>query len=196
MKHPHKLAIIHELLKAIGEPDLDREGIRGTPARVVRMWDEMFAGYDENNKPKVTTFRNGIDGVVCNQMVCDTGSFHSTCEHHMLPFVGRYWFAYIPHEKGLVLGLSKVARVVDWCGAKLQIQERLGSDILKVLTESLHIPDHEPLGFALCLEAEHLCKTMRGVKKAGKMRTTSVSGCFVSGAARAEFLSYVNSNKG
>jgi len=179
--------IVKNMLKAIGE-DPDREGLKGTPDRVVRMWKEIFRGYDVNNKPKVTTFNNGSDGVVYDQMICDTGCFYSMCEHHMMPiFNGIYFFSYIPHTKGKILGLSKVARVVDYYSARLQIQERLTHQIIDYLWKLLCNDDeHKPLGMGLVLEAHHLCKEMRGVKKKGVMRTTKLLGTIkIDPAARA-----------
>lgn len=187
--------LIVRTFQHIGE-NPNRTGLIDTPRRVVKMWDEIFRGYDEDQKPEVTVFPNGEDGVVYDQMICDTGDFYSMCEHHMMPFIGKYWFAYIPSAEGQVLGLSKVARVVDYFSAKLQIQERLGKEIIEYLYQSLveGIPaEGGPLGIALCLEAEHLCKTMRGVKKKGKMRTLIVEGLFKDNpSAKEEFLAYVN----
>ncbi len=118
---------IQRVLAFIGE-DINREGLLGTPARVAKMYGELFQGYDKKNKPKITTFKNGVDGVIYNQMVLDDGDFYSHCEHHMVPFFGKYYFAYIPDK--IILGLSKVARIVDYHAAKLQIQERLVKDIV------------------------------------------------------------------
>jgi len=195
----NKEEIIKQMLIAIGE-DPDREGLKDTPKRVVKMWKEIFRGYDEKQKPKVTTFKNGSDGITYDEMICDTGDFYSHCEHHAVPFFGKYYFAYIPNPKGKLLGLSKVARVVDYYSAKLQIQERLVKDILQHLEKELNCGlkiapelNHNPLGMALVLEAEHLCKTMRGVRKKGKMRSTQLIGVFKTDEkARSEFLNWVN----
>ena len=110
-----------ELIRAIGE-DPDREGLIGTPDRIMRMWKEIFRGYDPAQKPKITTFANE-EGM--SDIVFDCGDYYSMCEHHILPFFGRYYFAYIPSPKGRILGISKVARVVGYCAARLQLQERL-----------------------------------------------------------------------
>jgi len=179
--------VIRQLLKEIGE-NPEREGLQGTPERVVRMWGELFKGYDPQQAPKITTFRNGNDGIIYDQMIVDTGTFHSQCEHHMLPFFGRYWFAYIPHPKGKLLGLSKIARTVDYFSAKLQIQERLVAEIVRYIEKALD-DTYPPLGIALMMQGEHLCKTMRGAKKQGTMTTTRLTGIFIEKQeVRQEFL--------
>jgi len=188
---------VKKIIEFIGD-DPNRPGLKDTPDRVVKMWQEIFRGYDKKNKPKITTFDNGSDGIVYDQMICDTGNFYSHCEHHMVPFFGRYWFAYIPAPKGKILGLSKVARIVDYHAAKLQVQERLVNDVVQDLYEALHISKaswNKPLAMGLVIEAEHLCKTMRGAKKKGKMRTVHLIGTFkTDAAARAEFMDWVNKN--
>ena len=190
-----KLEVSEELvvrqLEFIGE-DPNREGLIDTPKRVVKMWKELFRGYDKNQKPKVTVFDNGNDGINVDQMICDEGEFNSFCEHHMLPFFGKYYFSYIPHSKGKILGLSKVARVVDYFSAKLQIQERLVKEIVDCLWNELSKDGQEPLGMALIMEAEHLCKTMRGVKKKGLMRSSEMKGVFRTDlSARNEFMQLI-----
>ena len=189
MTGKHKEGLVREVLLAMGE-NPEREGLLGTPERVVRMWNELYRGYDPSQAPKVTTFRNGADGIVYNQMIIDTGKFYSQCEHHLLPFFGRYWFAYIPHPKGMLLGLSKVARTVDYFSAKLQIQERLVSEIVTYLENALN-DKYPPLGFALMMEGEHLCKTMRGAKKEGLMKTSRLTGAFLEEEVRIEFLNLI-----
>jgi GTP cyclohydrolase IA len=203
----NKENIIKDMLTTIGE-NPEREGLKDTPKRVVKMWKEIFRGYDKSQKPKVTSFMNGNDGIVCDEMLHDDGSFYSHCEHHMVPFFGHYYFAYIPNPKGKILGLSKVARIVDYYSAKLQIQERLVSEIVKELWDALTIKTLndvgdencykeiiEPLGMALVMDGEHLCKTMRGVKKKGKMRATKLIGTFKTDpAARAELMAWVNNH--
>lgn len=110
-----------------------------------------------------------------------------------MPFFGRYVFAYIPNPQGRILGLSKIARVVDYYAARLQIQERLVSDVVEEITSALG-EEYPPLGVALVMEAEHLCKTMRGVKKQGKMVASRLTGAFKDDpTARAEFMQYVTS---
>lgn len=182
---------IREILAMIGE-DNQREGLIGTPERIARMFQEIFRGYDLDQKPKITTFENGKDGIVYDNMVVDEGDFYSMCEHHMMPFFGRYWFAYIPNPKGKILGISKIGRVVDFCSAKLQIQERLVHEIVEMLSNALG-SENPPLGVALVMEGEHLCKTMRGAKKKGVMKSSYLTGIFKTDAQlRNEFLSLIH----
>lgn len=181
-------ALIRDLLRYIGE-DPNRPGLIGTPDRIIRMWREIFRGYDPAQHPKVTTFDNGVDGLTYDNMVVDSGSFYSMCEHHAMPFFGKYVFAYIPNPKGKIIGLSKIGRVVDFHAAKLQIQERLVSDIVNDIMTALG-EEYPPLGVALIMQGEHLCKTMRGARKPGKMSTCRLEGIFKDNqAARNEFLS-------
>ncbi len=182
---------VRELLAYIGE-DPDREGLLGTPERIVRMWKELFRGYNPSQFPKITVFDNGTDGLNCDQMVTDTGDFASMCEHHGLPFMGRYYFAYIPNPKGKILGLSKIARVVDYCAARLQIQERLVHDVVSVITNALG-DENPPLGIACVMKAHHTCKEIRGAKKKGVMTNSCLTGLFKTDAAvRSEFMNIVN----
>lgn len=162
---------IKVLLIAIGE-NPDRDGLKGTPDRIVRMWKEIFRGYDESQKPKITTFPNE-EGI--SDLVFDTGDYYSMCEHHVLPFFGKYYFAYIPNPKGRILGISKVARVVGYCAARLQLQERLARDIVNMLSEALN---NDALGFAIVMRGKHLCKTMRGVRNDGNMSVAHFTGIF------------------
>lgn len=180
---------IKTILECIGE-DPERPGLIGTPDRIVRMYQEIFRGYDAEQKPRIATFSNGMDGIAYDSMVIDSGPFYSMCEHHMMPFFGRYVFAYIPNPDGKILGLSKIGRLIDWHAARLQIQERLVSDIVNDITEILcRGGNPAPLGVALYMEGEHLCKSMRGVKKPGKMSCCYLTGCFKEDLqTRAEFL--------
>jgi len=186
LRDAHIEGAINQILENIGE-DKKREGLLKTPQRISKMCREIFRGYDETQKPKVTTFSNDDGENKIDQMIFDRGSFFSMCEHHMLPFWGSYTFAYIPHKK--ILGISKVGRTVDYFAAKLQIQERLTQEIADDLWQTL-----EPLGIGLELEARHLCKEMRGAKKENAPMTTS----YVFGKMRDdagiknEFLSKVN----
>jgi len=176
---------IIRMLQMIGE-EPSREGLKDTPKRVAKMWNEIFKGYITEMKPDITVFPNGKDGVKVDEMITDTAAFFSQCEHHMLPFFGEYYFAYIPGDK--IIGLSKVARVVDYCAAKLQVQERLTKEILDMIEEEL-----KPQGCALILKGRHLCKEMRGVRKVGcEMTTSDMRGVFkTKPEARAEFLSLI-----
>lgn len=175
-----------EILKLIGE-NPERTGLLETPARVEKMFLEIYRGYDPNQKPKITIFPNNVDGIAYDGMIMDKGYFFSQCEHHAVPFFGNYCFAYIP--KNQVLGLSKVARVVDYFSAKLQVQERLTKEIVDCLEEAI-----EPNGIALVLKARHLCKEMRGVKKIdSEMITSEMRGAFKDNYnTRQEFLRFVN----
>lgn len=178
---------VTEILYCIGE-DPARPGLIGTPDRVARMYGELYRGYTDEARPKITTFDNGVDGIHYDAMITDEGKFYSVCEHHLMPFFGRYVFAYIPHPQGKILGLSKIARLVDYHAAKLQIQERLVAEIVMDIAGVLG-EEFPPLGIALFMEGEHLCKTMRGAKKEGKMSCTYLTGCFREDeAARREFL--------
>lgn len=179
--------LIRDLLNYIGE-DPNRPGLIGTPDRIIRMWSEIFRGYDPAQHPKITTFDNGVDGLTYDNMVVDTGTFYSMCEHHMMPFFGSYVFAYIPNPKGKILGLSKIGRVVDYHSARLQVQERLVADIVEDITLALGT-ENPPLGIALIMQGEHLCKTMRGVKKPGLMSACRLEGLFrEDSSVRAEFM--------
>lgn len=162
---------IKTLLSYIGE-NPDREGLKETPDRIIRMWEEIFRGYDPNKKPKITTFGNEYNST---DMVFDSGDYYSMCEHHVLPFFGKYYFAYIPSPDGRILGISKVARVVGYCAAKLQLQERLAIDIVKTLDDAL---GGTALGFTIVMKGQHLCKTMRGVRNNGKMTVSHFTGLF------------------
>jgi len=179
--------IVKAFLLQIGE-NPEREGLIDTPRRVAKMWQEIFYGYDETKKPIITTFDNRNDGIVYDQMITDSGMFHSRCEHHIEIFEGRYFFGYIPGSK--VLGLSKVARTVDYFSAKLQVQERLVKQIVDHLEEALI----DPVAIGLILQARHFCKEMRGVKKlGGVMTTTDLRGAFrQEPETRAEFISLFN----
>ena len=173
------------ILRAIGE-DPSREGLVGTPDRIVRMYKEIFRGYDPAQKPKITTFENDSHST---ELVFDTGDFYSMCEHHMMPFFGKYYFAYMPSDEGRILGISKIARVVGYCAARLQLQERLARDIIDMLDEAL---DHEALGFAIVIKGQHMCKSMRGVKNPGAMSVSYYTGIFKQDpATRNEFLQMI-----
>lgn len=182
---------IRSILRQIGD-DPDREGLLETPTRVANMFTEIYKGYTDD-PPGVTVFRNGHDGIRYNEMILDEGSFYSMCEHHMMPFFGNYWFAYIPSQAGSILGLSKVARVVDYFSAKLQVQERLTNEIVNYLWNKLAKKGPSPVGMALVMKGEHLCKTMRGAKKKGTMTTSVLKGAFKEQAeVRMELLNLIS----
>jgi len=168
-----------EILLLIGE-DPNREGLIDTPKRIAKMYSELFSSY-KTPIPTITVFNNGSDGIRYSQMITDTGTFNSMCEHHMIPFMGKYYFAYIANENGKILGLSKVARIVDYYSARLQIQERLTNQIVDCLWNSLCHENSKlnPIGMGLIMKAEHLCKTIRGVKKQGCMKTVNLKGKFL-----------------
>jgi GTP cyclohydrolase I len=172
---------IRTIIRYIGE-DPEREGLQETPERIIRMYKEIFRGYKSEERPKITTFENS-DKI--NSLVFDSGDYYSMCEHHMLPFFGKYYFAYIPEENGRILGISKIARVVGYCAARLQLQERLAKNVIEMLDEAL---EHRAKGFAITMRGKHLCKTMRGVKNDGLMTVTYLTGIFKENAdLRKEF---------
>lgn len=172
---------IRRLIEYIGE-NPNREGLLGTPDRIIRMWKEIFRGYDPSQKPKITTFSNDMKST---DIVFDTGDYYSMCEHHILPFFGKYYFAYIPKEDGKILGISKIARVVGYCSARLQLQEKLAREIVEMLSKAL---DDYHSGMAIVMKGQHLCKTMRGVKNKGAMTVAHLSGIFKEDCeARKEF---------
>ena len=177
---------VRTILTSIGE-DPTREGLKGTPDRIVRMYKEIFRGYDPEQKPKITTFSNDAHST---DIVFDKGEYYSLCEHHMMPFFGNYYFAYIPSQEGRILGISKIARVVGYCAARLQLQERLARDIIAMLDEAL-AGQHQ--GMAIVMKGTHLCKTMRGVRSNGQMTVSHVSGLFKEDTeARREFYKLID----
>jgi len=153
---------VREILLAIGE-DPQREGLRETPARVARMYQELFSGLHQDPEQHLQTM---FDEDHHEMVVLRDVPFHSMCEHHLMPFEGKAHLAYIPGGK--VLGLSKLARLVDVFALRPQVQERLTSQIADVLAEKLKV-----LGCAVVLEAVHTCMTCRGVKKSGSVMVTS-----------------------
>lgn len=186
MTDSEKRYIIRDALIAIGE-NPEREGLVGTPDRIVRMWKEIFRGYDPAQKPKITTFTNDMES---EDMVFDSGDYYSMCEHHMMPFFGKYYFAYIPSKDGRIIGISKIARVVNYCSARLQLQERLARDIVKMLSEAI---DGKCEGMAIVMKGTHLCKTMRGVRSQGQMTVSFLSGVFkTDDKARQEFYKLID----
>jgi len=175
-----KIAIlVKNILTEIGE-DPSREGLRDTPKRVARMYQEMFLGYDPKKIPTLTVFNN--KNPKCTQIVSDQGYFYSHCEHHLVPFFGEYYFGYIPNKK--IIGLSKIARIIDYYSAKLQVQENLTKEIIDAIEKKL-----KPKGIIIIMKARHLCKEMRGVKKNnGEMMTMEARGVFKDNKKRKEFI--------
>lgn len=165
---------IKVILENIGE-DSEREGLKETPNRIARMFQEIFRGYDETKKPKITTFANEYHD---EEMICDAGIYYSMCEHHMMPFFGKYCIAYIPDRDGKILGISKIGRVVDFCAAKLQLQERLAREIVDMLEDALKDKKYPAKGFAIVMKGKHLCKSMRGARKEGEMSVIHFTGVF------------------
>jgi len=178
------------IIREVGD-NPDRIGMQDTPRRIANMYGELFRGYDPAQKPKVTTFPNGMDNITYDQMITDEGQFYSQCEHHGVPFFGDYYFAYIPSKTGKVLGLSKVARIVDYFSSKFQIQERLVTEVVCELWNELSKESDPPIGMALMMKAKHLCKCMRGAKKDGFMRTVCLKGAFKDKqTTREEFMRF------
>ena len=172
---PRIAAAVREILGAIGE-DPDRDGLLDTPARVARMYAEIFAGLHDTPETHLkTTFEADHDEMV---MVRDI-PIYSACEHHLIPFIGKAHIAYIPGDDGRITGLSKLARLADVYARRPQVQERLTVQIADALERVL-----SPRGVLVVVQAEHLCMSMRGVRKAGTTTVTSaVRGLFRSNTA-------------
>ncbi|MCL5428691.1 MAG: GTP cyclohydrolase I FolE [Chloroflexi bacterium] len=175
---------VRQILRAVGE-DPTREGLRDTPARIARSYDELLAGY---RMDPVKLINEALFDVAYDDMVLVRDiEFFSLCEHHMLPFIGRAHVAYIPHGK--VIGLSKIPRIVDLFSRRLQVQERMTRQISDFVCEAIN-----PLGAGVVVEALHMCSMMRGVKKHdARMTTSTMVGTFRSNAAtRQEFLDSIS----
>ncbi|MDQ0919016.1 GTP cyclohydrolase I FolE [Paenibacillus sp. V4I5] len=171
---------VREILRLIGE-DVDREGLLDTPARVTRMYEEIFSGYEANPRDVMgVTFDEQHEELVIIKDII----YYSQCEHHMAPFFGKVHVGYLP--SGKVAGLSKFARLVDVITRKLQVQERITSEIADILDDVL-----KPHGVMVVVEGEHMCMCSRGVKKYGSQTITSaVRGSFrTDSTLRTEFLS-------
>jgi len=160
---------VREILLAVGE-DVQREGLRGTPGRVANMYTELLGGMRHDPKEHLkTVFRENYDEIVLLRDI----PFYSICEHHIMPFIGKCHVAYLPD--GQVLGVSKLARVVDCFARRLQVQERLTVQIADFLMDNLR-----PKGVAVVVEASHSCMTIRGIKKPGSVMVTSaLRGIFI-----------------
>lgn len=184
MDKPRIEAAIREILIAIGE-DPDREGLVETPDRVARMYEEIFSGLEETPEKhlKIFTEEDNDEMVVVRDI-----PLYSMCEHHLIPFIGKAHIAYIPGE-GRVIGLSKLARIVNCFARRPQLQERLTSQVADFLFDNL-----QPQGVAVVVEAEHLCMTMRGARASGSQtRTSAMRGIMRSDArTRAEAMSLLS----
>jgi len=184
MDKPRIEAAIREILIAIGE-DPDREGLVETPDRVARMYEEIFSGLEEDPEKhlKIFTEEDNDEMVVVRDI-----PLYSMCEHHLIPFIGKAHIAYIPGE-GRVIGLSKLARIVNCFARRPQLQERLTSQVADFLFDNL-----QPQGVAVVVEAEHLCMTMRGARASGSQtRTSAMRGIMRSDArTRAEAMSLLS----
>jgi GTP cyclohydrolase I len=172
------------IIESIGD-DPRREGLQGTPQRIAEMYAEVFSGLDMDAKAELTV---GFEVGHREMVILRDIPFHSMCEHHLLPFYGVAHVGYIPNKEGRVVGVSKLARVVEIFAKRPQLQERMTSQIADAILEAV-----QPDGVAVIIQAEHLCMTMRGIKKPGSNVITSATrGLFRTRAAtRAEFLSLV-----
>ena len=181
--HARAEAAVRELLIAVGE-DPDRDGLRDTPARVARSYAELFAGLRQSpDEVLATTFDLGHDEMV---LVKDI-ELYSPCEHHLVPFPGVAHVGYIPSHDGRITGLSKLARLVDVYAKRPQVQERLTTQVADAMMRIL-----EPRGVIVVIECEHLCMSMRGIRKPGAKTTTSaVRGQLRDPATRAEAMSLI-----
>lgn len=181
------LKALHEVLVYLGE-NPDREGLKDTPNRMVKSWGKIFGGYHQDPAKMLTTFEEDdvvpYDAVILLKDI----ELYSTCEHHFLPFVGKAHVAYIPNGK--VVGISKLARIVEIFARRLQIQERIGNQVTKALMDHLN-----PKGAACIIESKHFCMSCRGVEKQNSiMVTSSLRGAFMSDpSARNELMSLLKS---
>lgn len=174
---------ITRIIEHLGE-DPARDGLKRTPERVVKSWNKLFSGYDRDPKDLLTTFESdGYDQMVVLRDI----EMYSTCEHHLLPFFGKAHVAYIPN--GRVIGISKLARLVEVYARRLQIQERIGEQVTEALMNEL-----EPEGAACVIEAQHLCMCARGVEKQHSVMTTSsMKGAFRDeDATRQELMNLIH----
>ncbi len=175
-------AAVSQLIEAIGD-DPQREGLIDTPRRVAEMYTELFSGISMDPKLELSV---GFEEAHREMVIVRDIPFYSMCEHHLLPFYGVAHVAYIPNQKGRVVGASKLARVVEIVSKRLQLQERMTSNIADDIMEAI-----KPDGVAVVIQAEHLCMIMRGIKKPGSALVTSaLRGIFRSRiATRSEFFS-------
>ena len=179
--------LISDQLQIIGE-DIKREGLVQTPNRVVKSWNEIYSGYEKKAADVLTTFSaDGHDQMVVLKNI----ELYSMCEHHMLPFFGKAHVGYLPDPNGKIVGISKLARLVDIYARRLQIQERIGEQVVDDLMKYL-----QPLGAICVIEATHMCMRMRGVgKQNSTMVTSAVRGLFREEASvRNEFFSLIKND--
>ena len=176
------------ILKGIGE-DCDREGLKKTPQRVADMYEELFSGIGKNPAVELESlFDENHDEMIIVKDI----PFYSVCEHHMVPFVGKAHIAYVPNKSGKIVGLSKLSRVLDIVSRRLQVQERLTTIVADTIMQKL-----KPRGTMVIIEAEHLCMSIRGVKKPNTITVTSaVRGLFRENpASRAEAMALIKSGR-
>jgi GTP cyclohydrolase I len=177
-------AAITTIIEAIGE-DPQREGLLGTPERVAEMYGELFAGIAKDPKEELAV---GFEAGHREMVILRDIPFYSMCEHHLLPFYGQAHIGYVPNADGRVVGISKLARVVEIIAKRPQLQERMTTQIADAIVEALN-----PQGVAVVVQAEHLCMIMRGIKKPGSnVMTSAIRGLFRNKpASRAEFFSLI-----
>jgi GTP cyclohydrolase I len=175
---------VREIIEAVGE-DPSREGIKDTPQRVAEMYAELFEGLHKDPKEDLEV---GFELGHREMVICKDIPFYSMCEHHLLPFFGVAHVGYIPNEEGRIVGISKLARVVETLARRPQVQERMTTEIADAIVEGIH-----PVGVAVVIQAEHMCMVMRGIKKPGSnVITSAIRGSFHSNpASRAEFFSLI-----
>lgn len=176
---------VHDQITLIGE-NPDREGLKQTPKRIVKSWDEIYSGYSKKASDILTTFSaDGYDQIILLKDI----ELYSMCEHHMLPFYGKAHVGYLPNPNGKIVGISKLARLVDIYARRMQIQERIGEQVVKDLMTYL-----KPAGAICVIEATHMCMRMRGVSKQNStMVTSAVSGAFRDQPdVRNEFFNLIN----
>ncbi len=176
---------VRDIILAIGE-DPDREGLRDTPQRVAEMYAELFAGLKKDPKEDLEV---GFELGHREMVVLKDIPFYSMCEHHLLPFYGVAHVGYIPNDEGRIVGISKLARVVETIARRPQVQERMTTEIADAIAEGI-----EAVGVAVVVQAEHLCMVMRGIKKPGSnVITSAIRGSFhTNSASRAEFFSLIH----
>ncbi len=177
--------IIRDLLIELGE-DPNREGLKETPVRVKKSYEFLTKGYNEDIDKVINDaiYEAENDDMIIVKNI----EFYSLCEHHLLPFYGKCHIGYIPNKK--IIGVSKLARIVEVFARRLQIQERLSRQITETINKKLHAQ-----GVGIVMEAQHMCMTMRGIRKQhSKMVTSSMLGCFRSSTTRMEFLNLINTN--